>query len=92
MNTLKYLIKTQHNKTYLLFIMDTTELHPNKYIALFLYYDSNDFTNPEEMWVNIRHRIIFENSIEAIKDKVIEYTEGRNERVVFLDMQGIPVN
>jgi len=86
-NTIKYIIKTDNDKTYSLYIMEASEYIKGKYIALFLYYDDDDFENTEKLWLNIRHRILFENSIEAIKSKIIEYADGRNEKLVFLQIQ-----
>lgn len=86
-NTLKYIIKTDNDRTYILYIMEVNELQKGKCIGLFLYYDEDDFENTEKLWLNIRHRILFENSIEAIKSKVIEYADGRNEKLIFLEIQ-----
>jgi len=86
-NTIKYIIKTDNDKTYSLYIMEASEYIKGKYIALFLYYDDDDFDNTEKLWLNIRHRILFENSIEAIKSKIIEYADGRNEKLVFMQVQ-----
>ncbi|MFI5144603.1 MAG: hypothetical protein ACHQJ4_03325 [Ignavibacteria bacterium] len=86
-NTIKYIIKTDNDKTYSLYIMEASEYIKGKYIALFLYYDDDDFDNTEKLWLNIRHRILFENSIEAIKSKIIEYADGRNEKLMFLQIQ-----
>jgi len=86
-NTLKYIIKTDNDKTYILYIMEVNEFQKGKCIGLFLYYDEDDFENTEKLWLNIRHRILYENSIEAIKSKVIEYADGRNEKLIFLEIQ-----
>jgi hypothetical protein len=86
-NTIKYIIKTDNDKTYSLYIMEASEYIKGKYIALFLYYDDDDFDNTEKLWLNIRHRILFENSIEAIISKITEYADGRNEKLMFLQIQ-----
>lgn len=86
-NILKYIIKTDNDKTYSLYIMEATEYIKGKYIALFLFYDDNDFENAEKLWLNLKHRILYENSIEGIKSKVIEYADGRNEKLIFLEVQ-----
>ena len=86
-NTLKYIIKTDNDKTYSLYIMEAAEYIKGKYIALFLYYDDDDFDSTEKLWLNLRHRLLFENSIEAIKSKIIEYADGRNEKLIFLQVQ-----
>ena len=84
MKTLKYIIHTGKTKIYSLYIMEAEEYYKGKYIALFLYYDeSNEIKNPETLWTHLRHRLLFENSIEAIKQKVIEYGEGRGEEYTF---------
>ena len=85
-NTIKYIIKTDNDKTYILYVMEVSELQKGKYIGLFLYYDDDDFENTEKLWLNIKHRILFENSIDAIKTKVIEYADGRNEKLIFLEI------
>jgi hypothetical protein len=87
MKTLKYLIKTSEDRTYSLYIMETEEFTKGKYIALFLYYDDNEgFNSPEKLWLRLKHRILYENTVDAIKDKVSEYGNGRNESFVFLEM------
>lgn len=90
--TIKYIIKTNGDKTYSLYIMEAEEYHKGKYIALFLYYDDDEFEDAEHLWLNLRHRILFENSIEAIKAKVIEYASGRNEKLIFLEIQESPLD
>jgi len=90
-NTQKYIIKTDNDKTYSLYIMEAAEFIKGKYIALFLYFDDEDFDNTEKLWLNLRHRILFENSVEAIKSKVIEYADGRNEKLIFLEVQEVYV-
>lgn len=85
--TIKYLIKTDTDKTYSLYIMEAAEYHKGRFIGLFLYYDEDEFSDAERLWLNLRHRLLFENSIEAIKEKVIEYTDGRGERVYFLQIE-----
>jgi hypothetical protein len=72
--------------------MEASEYLKGKYIALFLFYDDDGFDNTEKLWLNLKHRILFENSIEAIKSKVIEYADGRNEKLIFLQIHDIPVN
>ncbi|HEY3249750.1 MAG TPA: hypothetical protein VGK25_01400 [Ignavibacteria bacterium] len=78
----KFIIKTDTNNTYLLHIIDTEELHVEKYVGLLLYYDEDA---PREGYQYIRHRILFENSVDAMKDKVIEYANGRGENVTFVE-------
>jgi hypothetical protein len=86
-NSYKFIIKTDTQKVYVLHVFESSEFEPRKYIGLFLYHD--DHTN-EGVWHHLRHRILYENSIDAIKDKVIEYTEGRNEHITFLqDFQNV---
>ncbi len=91
-HTLKYIIKTDNDKTYSLYIMEASEYYKGKYIAIFLYYDDDDFDNTEKLWLNLRHRILFENSVEAIKLKIIEYAGGRNEKLIFLQVQENPAD
>jgi hypothetical protein len=86
-HTIKYIIKTDSDKTYSLYIMEPKEIQKHKFIALFLFYDDVDINDTEKLWLNLRHRILFENSIEDIKQKVIEYTSGRNEKLFFLELQ-----
>jgi hypothetical protein len=83
-NSIKYLIKTDSNKTYILHIMDAVEYKTNQYVGLFLFHDDDD-SSQSEAWQNLRHRLLFESSIEAIKDKVTEYAHGRNENIMFID-------
>jgi hypothetical protein len=83
-NSIKYLIKTDSNKTYILHIMDAVEYKTNQYVGLFLFHD-DDEGSQSEAWQNLRHRLLFESSIEAIKDKVTEYAHGRNENIMFID-------
>ena len=90
-NTIKYIIKTDNDKTYSLYIMEAAEFHKDRFIALFLYYDDDEFDNTEKLWMNLRHRILFENSIEVIKSKIIEYADGRNEKLIFLEIQEVNV-
>jgi len=86
--TLKYIIKTNDNKTYSLYIMEAQEFQQGRYVAIFLYYDEDgDLNSPEKLWLRVKHRILYENSIEAIKDKVIELGSGRNEKFIFLQVQ-----
>lgn len=86
-HTIKYIIKTDNDKTYSLYIMEAKEIQKERYIALFLYYDDDEINDTEKLWLNLRHRILFENSIEDIKTKIIEYTSGRNEKLFFLELQ-----
>lgn len=86
-HTTKYILKTDSDKTYSLYIMEAKEYQRGKYIALFLYYDDDEFDNTEKLWLNLRHRILFENSIDAVKAKIIEYASGRNEKLIFLEIQ-----
>ncbi len=85
-SAIKYIIKTDGNRTYSLYIMDGKEFNRGKYIGLFLFYDEDFFEDSEKLWTNLRHRILFENSVDAIKDKVIEYTEGRFETITFIEI------
>jgi len=80
---IKYIVKTDSNKTYILHIMDAIEYKQNQYVGLFLYHDEEP--GKAELWPNLRHRLLFENSVDAIKDKVIEYASGRNEKIMFID-------
>jgi hypothetical protein len=82
-NSIKYLVKTDTNKTYILHIMDAVEFRENQYVGLFLFDDVNG-KEPGE-WHNLRHRLLFESSVNAIIDKVTEYAHGRNENVTFID-------
>ena len=81
-NVIKYIIKTDNDKTYTLYIMEADQYKKGKYVALFLYYDDNGYDDTEKLWLNLRHRIFYENSAEAIKNKVIEYADGRNEQLI----------
>ncbi len=90
-HTIKYLIQTDSNRTYSLYIMEATEYRKGRYVALFLYYDDDYFEDTEKLWMNLRHRIFYENSIDAIMNKVIEYTEGRNEKLIFHEFLSAPV-
>ena len=78
-NSVKFTIQTNSDKVYVLHIIEAIEYKANQFVGLFLYGDD------ETKWKGLRHRILFENSIEAIKDKVIEYANGRNEKVMFID-------
>lgn len=87
LNSTKYIVKTDSEKIYVLHIFESSEFKVKRYIGLFLYYDND---GSDGVWQHLRHRILFENSIEEIKDKIIEYTEGRNEHVIFLqDFQNV---
>ncbi len=86
-HTTKYILKTDGDKTYSLYIMEAKEYQKGKYIGLFLYYDDDEFENTEKLWLNLRHRILYENSIDAVKAKIIEYASGRNEKLIFLEIQ-----
>lgn len=86
-NAIKLVIKSDLNRIYSLHIVDAIEQHNGKYVGLFLYYDNNDVT---EAVKNVRHRILFENSVEAIKDKVVEYTGGRGENITFIESTKTP--
>jgi hypothetical protein len=87
-DTLKYIIKTDNDRTYSLYIMEASEYLKGKYIGLFLYYDNGqEIGTAEELWSKLRHRLLFENSIEAVKAKVMEYGDGRNEKYIFLEVQ-----
>lgn len=83
-NSKKFLIKTDSNKTYILHVMDAVEYKQNQYVGLFLFHDDEAEAENNE-WSNLRHRLLFESSIEAIKDKVTEYAHGRNENIIFID-------
>lgn len=91
-NIIKYIIKTDSDRTYSLYIMEASEYAKGKYVALFLYYDEDEYENTEKLWMNIRHRIFYENSVEAIKNKVTEYADGRNEKLMFLEIQNTPAD
>jgi hypothetical protein len=82
--SIKYIVKTDSNKTYILHIMDAIEYKRNQFVGLFLYHDE-ELELGNELWPNLRHRLLFENSVEAIKDKVFEYASGRNEKIMFID-------
>jgi hypothetical protein len=90
-NMIKYVINTDNNKIYSLYIMEANEYQNGRFIGLFLYYDENGFESKEKLWMNIKHRILYENSIEAVKNKVIEYAEGKNEKLSFFEFQNTPV-
>jgi hypothetical protein len=77
----KFIIKTGSGRTYLLHVHNTAEYQTGKFVGLLLYYDDK---NPAEGWQNMRHRVMFENSVDAIKAKVIEYANGRGESVWFI--------
>jgi hypothetical protein len=88
MDPVKYLIKTDNGRTYSLYIMEADEYLKGKFIGLFLYYDNGeDIDTAEDLWIKLRHRLLFENSVEAIKQKVMEYGDGRNEKYIFLEVQ-----
>lgn len=85
---LKYIIKTNDDKTYSLYIMEAEEFQRGRYIAIFLYYDEDsELNSPEKLWLRVKHRILYENSIDAIKEKIIELGSGRNEKFIFLEVQ-----
>jgi hypothetical protein len=87
-DTIKYIIKTDNNRTYSLYIMEADEYKKGKFIGLFLYYDNGeDIDSTEDLWMKLRHRLLFENSIDSVKARVIEYGDGRNERYIFLEVQ-----
>jgi len=81
-NAIKLVIRSDSNRIYSLHIMDAVEYQKGHYVGLFLFYDDN---STENAYKNIRHRLLFENSIEAIKDKVIEYASGRGESIMFIE-------
>jgi hypothetical protein len=89
-NIIKYIVKTDNGKTYSLYIMEADEYKKGRYVSLFLYYDDNNYDETESLWLNLRHRILYESSVEAIKNKVIEYADGRNEKLIFFEVQNIP--
>ncbi len=78
-NSLKFTVQTDSNKIYVLHIIEAAEYKSKQYVGLFLYGDD------DVKWTGLRHRLLFESSIEAIKDKVIEYANGRNEKIMFID-------
>jgi hypothetical protein len=82
-HTLKYIIQTDSGRTYSLYIMEASEYRKGRYAALFLFYDDDYPEDKEKLWLNLRHRILYENSVEAVINKVIEYAEGRNEKLFF---------
>jgi hypothetical protein len=83
-SSLKFVVKTDKGKTYILHIMDAAEFKVNQYVGLFLYHDEEYAPNRVGLPL-MRHRLLFENSVNAIKDKVTEYTSGRNETIVFIE-------
>lgn len=83
-NSIKYIVKTNTGKTYILYVMDACEINSKHYIGLFLYHDEEYAPHEVDLPI-MRHRILFETSVNAIKDKVVEYTSGRNEYIVFDD-------
>lgn len=83
-NSIKYIVKTDTGKVYILHIVDAFEFSSKHYIGLFLYHDEEYASSDIDLPL-MRHRLLFETSIKAIKDKVIEYTSGRNEKVTFED-------
>lgn len=89
MFTNKYIIKTDCDRTYSLYIMEASEYCKGQYIGLFLYYDEDDngIDKPERFWLKLRHRILFESSADIIKDKILEYGFGRNEKYIFIEVQ-----
>jgi len=87
-NALKLIIRSDTNRIYSLHIMNAIEYQKGKYVGLFLYYDDN---NINDALKNIRHRLLFENSIEAIKDKVVEYASGRGENIMFIESPNSPI-
>jgi len=82
-NAIKYVIKTDGNRTYSLHIINAVEYHKSKYVGVFLYHDDENYE--PERGESLRHRLLFENSIDAIKDKVLEYTSGRGENIMFIE-------
>jgi len=84
----KYIIKTDNGKTYSLYAMDASEYREGRYVGLFLYYDDDDFDDTERLWLNLRHRILFESSVDDVKGKILEYCEGRGEKIAFLEVDG----
>ncbi len=83
-NSIKYVVKTDGGKTYILHIMDAAEFNAHYYVGVFLYHDEDITPDSVDLPV-MRHRILFERSVNAILDKVIEYTSGRNEKIEFLE-------
>lgn len=81
-NSQKFVVKTTSNKTYLLHIIDAEEYDHGKYVGLFLYYDGK---TPTKGLQNMMHRVLFGNSVEDIKDKVVEYANTRGESVIFVE-------
>ena len=82
-NALKFVIKTDSNRTYSLHIINAVEYHKGKYVGVFLYHDDDSYD--AERGESLRHRLLFENSIDAIKDKVLEYASGRGESIMFIE-------
>lgn len=82
-NAVKFVIKTDNNRTYSLHIINAVEYQNGKYVGLFLYYDDDKYEH--ERGESLRHRLLFENSIDAIKDKVLEYASGRGEKIMFVE-------
>lgn len=75
-NAQKFVVKTDSNKVYSLHVINAIEYNPVKFVGLFLFYDDdNNFQN-------VKHRLLFENSVKAILDKVIEYLNGRGENAM----------
>lgn len=83
-NSTKYIVKTDGGKTYILHVMNAAEFNAHYYVGVFLYHDEDYLPDKVELPV-MRHRLLFEKSVNAIKDKVLEYTSGRNEKIVFLE-------
>ena len=75
----KLIVKTDKNRVYALHIMNADEYDPGKVVGLFLYFDDNNGFS------NMRHRLLFENSVDAVKDKVVEYANGRGENIMFVE-------
>jgi hypothetical protein len=83
--SVKYVVRTDGGKTYILHIMDAAEFNSHYYVGMFLYHDEEVSPDSVDLPV-MRHRVLFERSVNAILDKVIEYTSGRNEKIEFLEM------
>ena len=89
-NTTKYIVNTDNGRTYILYIMNANEYSGNndetRFVGLFLFYDEDIISSTEELWKRLRHRLLFENSVDAIKEKIREYAAGRNENLTFLEI------
>ena len=83
-NSLKYVIQTDSGKKYILHILENSEFNSKLYVGVFLFHNEEYLPGKVDIPL-LRHRLLFENSVNAIKDKVIEYTSGRNEHITFIE-------